>query len=270
MGRVVTREAKRREFLRADTHRGWGIASTARAAARWARFLVEIPRHGPPHLRSQRDFGRVHRSHPWGSRTTSCTTIGLGSWIRAGAMLFGRNTYELMEGAWPRSGTRRKRAPRAMARVGTESSRRRRSTSVSGLADRLSVAEHDQGGRVTFARRFLGSEKRRPEAGWSSSERPKLATALEELGLIDEYRIVVHPIISGRGGRRLFHGLSSARAISSSYRRSGSSPACRRSTSVAKRDERGRTSVAPASSRLIRRCYPTPLHRAQRWEKSAC
>jgi hypothetical protein len=26
------------EFLRADTHRGWGIASMARAAARWARF----------------------------------------------------------------------------------------------------------------------------------------------------------------------------------------------------------------------------------------
>jgi hypothetical protein len=26
------------EFLRADTHRGWGIASMARAAARWAHF----------------------------------------------------------------------------------------------------------------------------------------------------------------------------------------------------------------------------------------
>ena len=26
------------EFLRADTHRGWDIASMARAAARWARF----------------------------------------------------------------------------------------------------------------------------------------------------------------------------------------------------------------------------------------
>jgi hypothetical protein len=26
------------EFLRADTHRGWGIASMARVAARWARF----------------------------------------------------------------------------------------------------------------------------------------------------------------------------------------------------------------------------------------
>ena len=41
---------------------------------------------------------------------------------------------------------------------------------------------------------------------------PKLAAALEELGLIDEYRIVVHPIISGRGPT-LFHGLSSARHL---------------------------------------------------------
>src|SRR5215467_9234853 len=41
---------------------------------------------------------------------------------------------------------------------------------------------------------------------------PKLAAALEELGLIDEYRIVVHPIISGRGPT-LFHGLSSARYL---------------------------------------------------------
>lgn len=41
---------------------------------------------------------------------------------------------------------------------------------------------------------------------------PKLAAALEELGLIDEYRIVVHPIISGRGAT-LFHGLSSPRQL---------------------------------------------------------
>ena len=38
------------------------------------------------------------------------------------------------------------------------------------------------------------------------------AAALEELGAIDEYRIVVHPIISGRGPT-LFHGLSSARHL---------------------------------------------------------
>ncbi len=41
---------------------------------------------------------------------------------------------------------------------------------------------------------------------------PKLSAALEEMGLIDEYRIVVHPVISGRGPT-LFHGLSSARQL---------------------------------------------------------
>jgi len=41
---------------------------------------------------------------------------------------------------------------------------------------------------------------------------PKLAAALEELGLIDEYRIVVHPVISGHGPT-LFHGLSSPRQL---------------------------------------------------------
>jgi dihydrofolate reductase len=41
---------------------------------------------------------------------------------------------------------------------------------------------------------------------------PRLAAALEELGLVDEYRLVVHPVISGRGPT-LFHGLSSARQL---------------------------------------------------------
>jgi dihydrofolate reductase len=39
-----------------------------------------------------------------------------------------------------------------------------------------------------------------------------LATALEELRLIDEYRIVVHPVVTGRGPT-LFHGLSNARHL---------------------------------------------------------
>jgi dihydrofolate reductase len=41
---------------------------------------------------------------------------------------------------------------------------------------------------------------------------PQLSAALEELGLVDDYRILVHPVISGRGPT-LFHGLSSARQL---------------------------------------------------------
>jgi dihydrofolate reductase len=41
---------------------------------------------------------------------------------------------------------------------------------------------------------------------------PQLSLALEEWGLIDEYHIVIHPVLSGRGPT-LFHGLSSARQL---------------------------------------------------------
>ncbi len=41
---------------------------------------------------------------------------------------------------------------------------------------------------------------------------PRLSAGLEELGLFDEYRLVVHPVISGRGPT-LFAGLSSARHL---------------------------------------------------------
>ena len=62
---------------------------------------------------------------------------------QSGAMLFGRNTYELMEGAWP-AVARDEKAPRD-ARVGTEARGEGEVRRVR-LAERLSVAEHDQGG----------------------------------------------------------------------------------------------------------------------------
>ncbi len=40
----------------------------------------------------------------------------------------------------------------------------------------------------------------------------KLGMALEELGLIDEYRFVIHPVFSGHGPT-LFQGLSSRREL---------------------------------------------------------
>jgi dihydrofolate reductase len=40
----------------------------------------------------------------------------------------------------------------------------------------------------------------------------RLSAALERLGLIDEYRLVVHPILAGHGPT-LFHGLERARRL---------------------------------------------------------
>jgi riboflavin biosynthesis pyrimidine reductase len=41
---------------------------------------------------------------------------------------------------------------------------------------------------------------------------PTLGTALERLGLVDEYRLVVHPVIAGHGPR-LFEGLEPSRRL---------------------------------------------------------
>ena len=41
---------------------------------------------------------------------------------------------------------------------------------------------------------------------------PTLSAALEQLGLIDEYRLVVHPVLAGHGPT-LFHGLQPSRRL---------------------------------------------------------
>jgi dihydrofolate reductase len=41
---------------------------------------------------------------------------------------------------------------------------------------------------------------------------PTLASALEQLGLIDEYRLVVHPVIAGHGPT-LFQGMGPSRRL---------------------------------------------------------
>jgi hypothetical protein len=61
-----------------------------------------------------------------------------------------------------------------------------------------------------------------------------------------------------------------AAGISSSYRRSGSSPACRRSTSVAKRDERGSTErftggCLCGSVRIVARRSGSPFDAREKW-----
>src|SRR5688572_11559255 len=65
---------------------------------RAGRAFRRIPRHGPPHLRSQRDFGRVHRSHPGdcGRRAARLLDAAHGS-ERGDALR--AHTYELDEKA---------------------------------------------------------------------------------------------------------------------------------------------------------------------------
>ncbi len=126
---------------------------------------------------------------------------------QSGAMLFGRTTYELMEAAWPALAQDEK-APRAMREWAQKLDAKPKYV--------VSSTRSEFPWKNTFKvegdlREAISALKAKTERGVLVGA-PKLATALEEMGLVDEYRIVVHPVVSGRGPT-LFHGLSKARRL---------------------------------------------------------
>ncbi len=125
----------------------------------------------------------------------------------SGAMLFGRNTYELMEGAWP-AVARDEQAPRAMREWAMKLEAKPKYVVSRSRSD---FPWHNTIKVEGDLREAITALKAKTERGVLVGA-PRLATALEELGLIDEYRIVVHPVISGRGPT-LFSGLSGARHL---------------------------------------------------------
>jgi dihydrofolate reductase len=118
-----------------------------------------------------------------------------------GGMLFGRNTYELMESAWPAI-ARDPKAPPAF-RSWAKKLEAKPKYVVSKTRREFPWAN-------TFLvegdlRKAIAALKRRTPRGLLVGS-PKLSAALEELGLIDEYRLSVHPVVAGHGPR-LFAGL---------------------------------------------------------------
>jgi dihydrofolate reductase len=130
---------------------------------------------------------------------------GVENFDRADALLLGRVTYEMMEAAWrppARTGVR----PDWMADWGLPFARRidaAKKYVVSSTLDRVDwnaeLVRGDLGKAVQQLKQesgkgiFLGGVK--------------LPLALAELGLIDEYELVVHPRLAGHGPT-LFAGLS--------------------------------------------------------------
>ena len=115
---------------------------------------------------------------------------------RADALLFGRVTYEMMEGAWrkPATGT----WPDWMAEwmiPFAETIDGAKKYVVSSTLDQVDWnAELVQGDLEKAVRQL----KQEPGEGLLVSG-VTLPQALAELGLIDEYEFVVHPIVAGRG-----------------------------------------------------------------------
>ncbi len=124
---------------------------------------------------------------------------------RADALLFGRVTYEMMESAWrepARTGVR----PDWMAEWGLPFARTidaAKKYVVSSTLDRVDWNAERVRGDLGKAVHEL---KQQPGKGLFTGG-VKLPLALAELGLIDEYEIVVHPRLAGHGPT-LFAGLS--------------------------------------------------------------
>src|SRR3954452_7570562 len=125
----------------------------------------------------------------------------------AGAMLWGRTTYEMMESAWP-AVARDEKAPRAMREWAQKLDAKPKYV--------VSASRHDFPWNNTF--RVAGDlyqavtqlKDKTPRGVLLGS--PMFAAALERLGLIDEYRFVVHPVIAGHGPT-LFQGLECSRRL---------------------------------------------------------
>jgi dihydrofolate reductase len=125
----------------------------------------------------------------------------------AGAMLYGRTTYELMEEYWPAVARDEKasRADREWARKLSDMPKYVVSASRRDFPwDNSFHVEGDLLAAVTQLK------ERTPQGVLVGS--PMLSAALERLGLIDEYHVVVHPVLAGRGPT-LFQGLERSRHL---------------------------------------------------------
>jgi dihydrofolate reductase len=125
----------------------------------------------------------------------------------AGAMLWGRVTYELMESAWP-AVARDENAPRAMREWARKLEAKPKYVVSSSRRDFPWNNTFHVEGDVHEAVRQL--KEKTPQGVLVGS--PTLSGALERLGLIDEYRLVLHPVLAGHGPT-LFQGLQPSRQL---------------------------------------------------------
>lgn len=121
--------------------------------------------------------------------------------LRADALLFGRVTYEMMEAAW-RLPAQMEAMPAWMEPFGRTIDAAKKyvvSSTLRHVDWKAELVRGDLGGAVQQLKRASGNGLLVGGV--------KLPLALAELGLIDEYELVVHPRLAGHGPT-LFAGLS--------------------------------------------------------------
>lgn len=125
----------------------------------------------------------------------------------AGAVLYGRKAYELMEEYWPAVARDEKasRADRAWARKLEDMPKYVVSASRRDFP--WSNSFHVEGDLLEAVAQLKG---RTPQGVLVGS--PMLSATLERLGLIDDYHLVIHPVFAGHGPY-LFQGLEHSRHL---------------------------------------------------------
>ncbi|HEY0706550.1 MAG TPA: dihydrofolate reductase family protein [Polyangia bacterium] len=123
----------------------------------------------------------------------------------SGAMLWGRTTYEMMEVYWPAVARGDQEAPPALREWAVKLDAKPKYVVSSTRKDFPWTNTHHLAGDLRTSVQKL---KDATPAGVLLGS-GKLATALDQLGLVDEYKILVHPRIAGHGPTLYQGGLPS-------------------------------------------------------------
>ncbi|MFI5313982.1 MAG: dihydrofolate reductase family protein [Candidatus Dormibacteria bacterium] len=126
-----------------------------------------------------------------------------------GAMLWGRTTYEMMESYWPVVARGDVDAPPAMREWACKLEAKPKYVVSSTRSDFSWTNSHRVVGDLRTA--VQGLKDATPGGVLVGSG--KLATELDQLDLIDEYKFLVHPVIAGHGPTLYQGGLPSTRRL---------------------------------------------------------
>jgi dihydrofolate reductase len=126
-----------------------------------------------------------------------------------GAMLWGRVTYEMMESYWPSVACGDTQAPPALREWAVKLEAKQKYVVSSTRTDFPWTNSHHVAGDLRTAVQKLKDAT--PQGVLLGSG--KLATELDRLDLIDDYRFLVHPRIAGHGPTLYQTGLSGTRRL---------------------------------------------------------